>query len=166
MVMIDGSIDSAILVHSADAPSRSYMNLPTGPVEYDQTPFTIESLQRRREAEEQVLRERGKYDKEEVDKATMRVLDQRKGYLLSRLKAILDKRDPEEAELIRNQYAVMEQEAEAEAAALSEHVKEKEQVKVDKMLRFLENYSRVQESYNLKIQESISHHNEALERIR
>ena len=47
----------------------------------------------------------------------MKVLDQRKGYLLSRLKAILDRREPEEAEQIRNQYVVMEQEAEAEAAA-------------------------------------------------
>ena len=32
----------------------------------------------------------------------MRVTDERKGYLLNRLKAILDKRDPAEAEQIRN----------------------------------------------------------------
>ena len=37
---------------------------------------------------------------------------------------------------------------------------------MDKMLRFLENYSRVQEGHNLKVQENIIAHNEALERIR
>lgn len=45
----------------------------------------------------------------------------------------------------------MEQEAEAEATALKEHAKEAEKKKMDKMLRFLENYSRMQESHNLKI---------------
>ena len=54
------------------------------------------------------MQEKGRIDEKEVEKATMKVLDHRKGYLLNRLKAILDKRDPMEAEEIRNQYAVME----------------------------------------------------------
>ena len=123
------------------------------------TPFTVESLLRKRNAEEEQLQERGRIDEKEVEKATMKVLDHRKGYLLNRLKAILDKRDPMEAEEIRNQYAVMEQEAEAEAVAKHEQEHEVETKKVDKMLRFLENYSRVQESQNLKVAESIVAHN-------
>ena len=123
------------------------------------TPFTVESLLRKRNAEEEQLQEQGRIDEKEVEKATMKVLDHRKGYLLNRLKAILDKRDPMEAEEIRNQYAVMEQEAEAEATARYEQEHEVEQKKVDKMLRFLENYSRVQESQNLKVAESIVAHN-------
>ena len=123
------------------------------------TPFTVESLLRKRNAEEEQLQEQGRIDEKEVEKATMKVLDHRKGYLLNRLKAILDKRDPMEAEEIRNQYAVMEQEAEAEAVAKHEQEHEVETKKVDKMLRFLENYSRVQESQNLKVAESIVAHN-------
>lgn len=75
---------------------------------------------RKRNAEEEQLQELGRIDEKEVEKATMKVLDHRKGYLLNRLKAILDKRDPMEAEEIRNQYAIMEQEAEAEAVAKHE----------------------------------------------
>ena len=66
------------------------------------TPFTVESLLRKRNAEEEQLQEQGRIDEKEVEKATMKVLDHRKGYLLNRLKAILDKRDPMEAEEIRN----------------------------------------------------------------
>ena len=123
------------------------------------TPFTVESIMRKRQAEEEQLQEQGRIDEKEVEKATMKVLDHRKGYLLSRLKGILEKRDPMEAEEIRNQYAVMEQEAEAEATARYEQEHEVEQKKMDKMLRFLENYSRVQESQNLKVAESIVAHN-------
>ena len=123
------------------------------------TPFTVESLLRKRNAEEEQLQEQGRIDEKEVEKATMKVLDHRKGYLLNRLKAILDKRDPMEAEEIRNQYAIMEQEAEAEAVAKHEQEHDAETKKVDKMLRFLENYSRVQESQNLKVAESIVAHN-------
>ena len=53
----------------------------------------------------------------------------------------------------------MEQEAEAEAVAKHEQEHDAETKKVDKMLRFLENYSRVQESQNLKVAESIVAHN-------
>ena len=44
-------------------------------------------------------------------------------------------------------------------------LKEAEQKKLDKELRFLENYSRAQESHNQKIQESAMAHKQALERI-
>ena len=64
----------------------------------EKTPFTVESMHRKRQAEEEFIRERGEIDHAQVDKVTMKVLDQRKGYLLSRLKAILDKRNPAEAE--------------------------------------------------------------------
>ena len=60
----------------------------------------------------------------------------------------------------------MQEELQAEAEAQHDKENEAEQKKMDKMLRFLENYSRVQESHNLKVQESITAHNSALERIR
>ena len=44
----------------------------------------------------------------------------------------------------------MAEEAAAEAAAKHENEEELEDRKMAKMLRFLENYSRVQESHNLK----------------
>ena len=53
----------------------------------------------------------------------------------------------------------MEEELQAEAEAQHDKENEAEQKKMDKMLRFLENYSRVQESHNLKVQESITAHN-------
>ena len=62
----------------------------------------------------------------------------------------MEKRSPEQAEAIRNQYKVMADEAAAESAAQQENDEELEDRKMAKMLRFLENYARVQESHNLK----------------
>ena len=55
-------------------------------------------MQRKSQAEKDLFRARGEINDAEVEAVTMKVLDQRKGYLLSRLKAILDKREPEEAD--------------------------------------------------------------------
>lgn len=60
----------------------------------------------------------------------------------------------------------MAQEAEAEVTANKEEEEESETLKYNKMLRFLENYSRVLESQNLKAQETIVSHHEAQERIK
>ena len=73
----------------------------------------------------------------------MKMLQQRKGYLYGRLSAIMEKRSPEQADVIRNQYKVMAEEAAAEAAAKQENEEELEDRKMAKMLRFLENYARV-----------------------
>ena len=119
------------------------------------TPFTVESLMRKRHAEEEQLQEQGEIDEKEVEKATMKVLDHRKGYLLSRLKAILDKRDPREAEEIRSQYAVMEQEAEAEEKARGQITGELRIKKTQQMTtsrRFVEvmtEYNRIQVGFPL-----------------
>ena len=55
----------------------------------------------------------------------------------------MEKRSPEQADVIRNQYKVMAEEAEAEKIALHENDEEFEDRKMAKMLRFLENYARV-----------------------
>lgn len=96
----------------------------------------------------------------------MKVLESRRGYLYNRLDNILSKRAPDEADVIRNQYQVMAEEAEADRLASKAEEAEAQQISFDKMLRFLENYSRVQESHNIKIQEQINQHNESQERIK
>ena len=67
-----------------------------------ETPFTVESLKRRKDAELEIYKLKGQFDDSEADSSVMKVLDKRQNYLLKRLKEILDKRDPEEADLIRN----------------------------------------------------------------
>ena len=74
--------------------------------------------------ENQIFRDKGKFDDEEVDKYLMKVLERKKGYLHSRLSAIMEKRSPEQADVIRNQYKVMAEEAAAEAAAKMENEEE------------------------------------------
>ena len=49
------------------------------------TPFTVESLRRKKNLEDKIFREKGKFDDEEVDKYLMKMLEKRKGYLYSRL---------------------------------------------------------------------------------
>ena len=86
---------------------------------------------------------------------------------MERLRAILSKRTPAEAEKVRMQYFEMMKELEAEEAAKAEEEKEQNKGEhVDKMLRFLENYMRVQESHNLKKHQTLQAIVSADERIR
>lgn len=74
--------------------------LPAGEHE---TPFTIESLKRRKQAEQEQYRLKGHFDDQEAAKSVvMKPSDPRKGYLRRRLAAILDSRPQEEAERIRS----------------------------------------------------------------
>jgi len=59
-------------------------------------------MKRRQTAELEQWRERGFISDAEIDAILLKVLDSRKGYLLNRLRAILERRNPEEAEMIRN----------------------------------------------------------------
>ena len=115
---------------------------------------SIESLNRRKAAEEEYYNQHGRIQDKEIDAVLLKLFQSRRGYLFDRLKSILDKRDPYEAEQIRTQYIRMAQEMEAEQAAQAEEDREKgmdrNKNNYDKMLRFLENYTRVQESQNLK----------------
>ena len=66
-------------------------------------------MNRKRDAELAIFREKGRISDAEIDAVLLKVLDSRRGYLIKRLEAILSKRDPEEADLIRNQYRVLAQ---------------------------------------------------------
>lgn len=79
----------------------------------------------------------------------MKVLEARKSYLFKRLKNILNDRDPEEAENIRNEFKLLE----AETLAHVTEEDEQQEEKLDKMLRFIENYTRIEEERNLKVHE-------------
>ena len=117
--------------------------------------YTVESLKRKQDYAMEIFRKKGYFSDAEVDEVLLKVLDSRRSYLLKRLGAILQNRSREEAEAIRNQYKVMAEAEEAEKQATLAEKHETQQRNFDKMLRFLENYSRVQESQNLKRQEQI-----------
>ena len=86
---------------------------------------------------------------------------------MDRLRGLLDKRTPEEAEKVRMQYFEAMKELEAEEAAKAEEEREEHKGdNIDKMLRFLENYTRVQESHNLKKHQTLQALVSADERIR
>ncbi len=76
---------------------------PVLPEELAKYKHTLESLLRRDKAEQQIFKEKGgKISNQEIDDHLMKMLESRQGYLYKRLKAILDKRDPAQAEIIRN----------------------------------------------------------------
>ena len=114
-----------------------------------------------------MLDEHGKISEEEINSLLMQMNQSKRGYLMERLRAILSKRTPAEAEKVRMQYFEMMKELEAEEAAKAEEEKEQNKGEhVDKMLRFLENYMRVQESHNLKKHQTLQAIVSADERIR
>ena len=122
-------------------------------------------------AENKLLEENGRVSNEEADAVLLKMTQKGSGYLYDRLKAILVNRDPAEAEAIRTQYLRMAEELEAEEAARIEEMRDNNKSKsvssnYDKMLRFLENYSRVQESHNLKKHQTLQALMTAEERIK
>ena len=86
------------------------------PDEFAKYKHTLASILRRQHAEKELFHAKGggKITDEELDAYMMKMLESRKGYLFKKLKVILDKRDPAEAELIRNQYERLAKEIEAE----------------------------------------------------
>ena len=105
--MAMASISNASVAEDSLEGADSHRNLP----------FTVESLNRKKDAEVALFKEKGKITDEEVEAVLMRVLDSKRGYLIKRLEAILQKRDPEEADLIRNQYKILAQQMENERLA-------------------------------------------------
>ena len=72
------------------------------PVGEHETPFTVESLKRKRQADLDTYKKLGRFDDKAAAAAVMKPSDPRKNYLMRRLTVILDSRPREEAERIRN----------------------------------------------------------------
>lgn len=68
--------------------------------ELEEHPYkhSIESINRRKTAEEEYYLEYGRVSDKEIDAVLLKLFQSRRGYLFDRLKAILEKRDPFEAE--------------------------------------------------------------------